>query len=62
MPKLNGTGPDGQGSDTGRKLGVCNITDTEQKEKGELGKGQGKRRNAGGGKGKGRRLKYDANK
>ena len=62
MPKLNGTGPNGEGSKAGRKLGECHKTEAEQKEKGELGIGQGKRRKSGGGKGHGKRLKYDANK
>lgn len=62
MPKLNGTGPNGEGSKAGRKLGECQKTEAEQKEKGELGKGQGKRRNSGGGNGNGKRLKYDSKK
>ncbi len=56
MPKLDGTGPEGKGSGTGRKLGNCNkVSENEKLE--NLGKGMGKKRNAGGGKGKGRRLK-----
>lgn len=56
MPKLNGTGPEGQGSETGRKLGKCsNLSDEEKLQK--LGKGMGKKRKSGGGIGKGKRLK-----
>jgi hypothetical protein len=58
MPKLDGTGPEGKKSQTGRKLGNCSeISDKEKLEK--LGKGEGKKRQSGGGKGKGRRLKYN---
>jgi len=62
MPHLNGTGPNGEGSKAGRKLGECHKTEAEQKEVGELGKGQGKRRKSGGGTGHGKRLKYDTKK
>lgn len=56
MPKLDGTGPEGDGSQMGRKLGKCSeATDNEKSQK--LGKGMGKRRHSGGGKGKGKRLK-----
>lgn len=62
MPKLDGTGPEGDGSLSGRKLGKCsNVTDEEKLHK--LGKGMGKRRKAekdddeGKEKGKGKRLK-----
>ena len=56
MPKLDGTGPEGKGSDTGRKLGKCsNATDEEKLQK--LGKGMGKNRHSGGEEGKGKRLK-----
>lgn len=55
MPKLDGKGPEGQGSQTGRKLGNCsNATDEEKLQ--HLGKGMGKKRNSGGGAGKGTRL------
>lgn len=55
MPRLNGTGPDGKGPGTGRRLGRCSdATDEEKLQK--LGKGMGRKRNAGGGKGKGKRL------
>jgi len=59
MPKLNGTGPEGKGPETGRKLGKCekrSFDDLWQK----LGKGMGKRRKSGGGEGRGKRLKYDS--
>ncbi len=56
MPKLNGTGPDGEGSGTGRKLGKCNLSTNEEKLQ-KLGEGMGARRRSGGGKGAGKRLK-----
>ncbi len=56
MPKLDGTGPEGDGSHAGRKLGNCSkATDGEKLQK--LGNGMGKKRNSGGGNGKGKRLK-----
>jgi hypothetical protein len=58
MTKLDKTGPDGQGTCTGRKLGRCsNLSDKEKLEK--LGKGMGKRRKSTKDKeeGKGKRLK-----
>lgn len=56
MPQLNGTGPEGKGRKTGRKLGKCSeSSDDEKLEK--LGKGMGKRRKAGGGEGKSRRTR-----
>ncbi len=56
MSKLDGTGPEGDGSLSGRKLGNCGkATDDEKLQK--LGKGMGKKRHSGGGKGKGKRLK-----
>ena len=37
MPKMDGTGPEGKGAETGRKLGDCNqLTDEEKASK--LGK------------------------
>ncbi|NCC99780.1 MAG: hypothetical protein EOL95_08810 [Bacteroidia bacterium] len=56
MPKLDGTGPQGQGSGTGRKIGNCDIYTEEEKLK-ILGIGMGKRRKAGGGEGKKERFK-----
>jgi len=56
MPRLNGAGPEGQGHQTGRKIGKCSeLTDEEKLLK--LGKGIGKRRKFGGGQGQGKRLK-----
>ncbi len=56
MPRLDGKGPEGDGSRTGRKLGKCSKnTDKEKLQK--LGKGMGEKRNSGGGKGKGKRLR-----
>jgi len=54
MPKLDGTGPEGKGAGTGRKLGKCSKMNDEEKAK-HVGKGMGKRRKAGGGQGKGKR-------
>ncbi len=56
MPQLNGTGPVGKGSKTGRGLGKCSKHSPEELLT-QLGKGQGKRRKAGGGQGEGKRLK-----
>ncbi len=58
MPKLDGTGPNGTGSGSGRKLGKCNETPAEEKLK-KLGKGMGARRKtaSGEGAGKGKRLR-----
>jgi len=54
MPKLDGTGPEGGGARSGRKLGKCSKDPGEEKLQ-SLGNGMGKRRNSGGGKGKGKR-------
>jgi len=56
MPRLNETGPDGKGPGTGRKLGQCSETSSEEKLK-KLGKGMGRKRHSVGEKGKGKRLK-----
>ncbi len=45
MPKMNGTGPDGKGKGTGRKLGQCSTASNEEKLA-KLGKGMGKKRNS----------------
>ncbi len=58
MPKLNGTGPEGKGSKTGRGLGKCAENSFEELQQ-KLDKGMGKRRKSGGGEGMGKRLKYD---
>ena len=56
MPKMDDTGPVGQGSGTGRKLGNCSkLTNEEVVDK--LGVGMGKRRKVGGGEGNNRRKK-----
>ncbi|HPR32264.1 MAG TPA: DUF5320 domain-containing protein [Prolixibacteraceae bacterium] len=61
MPKMNGTGPEGKGSATGRGLGKCKEhSDKELLEK--LGSGMGKRRKEGGGEGRGKRLQYNIKK
>ena len=58
MPKLDGTGPEGEGSHSGRNLGKCSeATKTEKLQK--LGEGMGKKRHSGGGTGRGKRLKSD---
>jgi hypothetical protein len=56
MPKLDETGPEGNGSQKGRKLGNCYSKSDEEKLQ-KLGKGIGKRRKSGFGEGKGKRLK-----
>ncbi len=55
MPKMNGTGPTGQGSETGRKLGNCSNETDEEKVK-KLGVGMGKGRKVGNVAGQGKRL------
>lgn len=55
MPHINGTGPEGLGSRTGRGLGKCKTIPSEE-ELNKLGKGLGKRRKSGGGIGKKKRL------
>jgi len=61
MPKMNGTGPEGKGSRTGRGLGHCKENTTKE-DISKLGKGQGKRRKSGGGTGKGKRLQSGVKK
>jgi hypothetical protein len=61
MPKMNGTGPEGKGSETGRGLGKCKAHSTEELLE-KLGKGLGKRRKEDGGKGRGKRLQYNSEK
>lgn len=55
MPQLDGTGPEKNGSKTGRGLGKCRTVPNEEALV-KLGKGMGLRRKAGGGHGKGKRL------
>ena len=43
MPQLDGTGPEGKGKETGRKLGRYSTASEEEKLS-KLGKGLGKRR------------------
>jgi len=52
MPKMNSKGPESQGAQSGRKMGLCsgNTPSIE-----EMGKGMGMRRRKSGGKGKGMR-------
>ncbi len=55
MPKLDGTGPDGKGKETGRGLGQCRaVTDEEKLAK--LGTGMGKNRNSCAKKDRGKRV------
>ena len=56
MPRLDGTGPEGKGAHSGRKLGECGKTSEEEKLK-KLGKGMGKKRKGDCGEGKGKRLR-----
>lgn len=65
MPGFNRKGPDGQGSQTGRKLGKCNPNSqqTDEKDENKKSRGGGRRRNdqcqnegTGAGKGQGRGL------
>lgn len=58
MPKMDGTGPEGKGSKTGRKLGFCKP-ESDSDSQSQVGKGMGKKRHSGGGEGKGKRLKYN---
>ncbi|MDD3568492.1 MAG: DUF5320 domain-containing protein [Bacteroidales bacterium] len=58
MPKLDGTGPDGQGAKSGRRLGECSSLDDAEKLA-KLGNGMGKKRKAGCGEGQGKRLRTD---
>ncbi len=57
---MNGTGPEGKGSGTGRNLGKCRK-DSSKEITENLGTGQGLRRKAGGGQGQGKRLKSGLN-
>jgi hypothetical protein len=56
MPKMNHTGPEGQGSCTGRNLGRCSEKG-DIDAIGKLGEGMGKRRKGDCGDGKGKRLR-----
>ena len=55
MARLNGKGPENEGSGTGRKLGNCSTMSDEEKVK-KLGVGMGKSRKAGNESGQGKRL------
>jgi hypothetical protein len=57
MPNLNHTGPEGNGTKTGRKLGKCKKSLEKQGQVSQPGKRLGMLRNSGGGVGKGKRLK-----
>ncbi len=56
MPKLDHTGPEGQGPRSGRNLGKCAKKDGDAPS-GKLGEGMGKRRKGDCGNGKGKRLR-----
>lgn len=62
MPKLDHTGPSHEGPKTGRKLGKCHKTESDQLQIGDFGVGKSERHHSGGGPGKGKRLKYNQNK
>ena len=55
MPRMNGTGPEGKGSRTGRGLGGCKKNPNNKEIPGK-GKGLGKGRKSGRGAGKGNRF------
>jgi len=59
MPHMNGTGPLGQGSQDGRRLGSC--TSDGEKDLSKMGKGMGMQRKAGrcDGLGQGKRRRYE---
>ena len=56
MPKLDRTGPEGDGSQSGRKLGKCSTATNDEKLQ-KTGQGMRKKCNSGGGKGKRKHLK-----
>lgn len=56
MPRMDGTGPEGKGPRSGRKLGNC-VELSKEESLQKLGIGEGKRRQAGGGEGNKKRLK-----
>lgn len=60
MPKLDRTGPENEGSGSGRKLGKCSTATKEEKLQ-KLGKGMGKHRHSKESFGKGKRLKSGIN-
>jgi len=60
MSQLNGKGPEGKGSGTGRSLGKCKK-DSPKEDIKILGTGQALRRKTGGGKGHGKRLRSGLN-
>jgi len=59
MPGFNGTGPNGRGSMTGRRMGRCN--DGGNRAPGFAGRGLGLGRGQGLGRGAGRGLGYNTN-
>ena len=60
MPKMDGTGPTGQGPEKGRKLGNCSTLSEELKAQ-KLGVGMGKSRKSTKTNGQGKRLKSGLN-
>lgn len=60
MSKLDGTGPEGEGAQSGRKLGKCSKATNDEKLQ-QLGKGMAKKRHSseGADAGKGKRLQYN---
>jgi hypothetical protein len=55
MPRMDGTGPEGEGSRTGRGRGQYEEN-LNEKDMTRPGKRSGKRRKSGGGQGKGKRF------
>ena len=54
MSRMDGTGPEGNGPRSGRKLGRCAQVSEEERMQ-NLGKGLGRKRQSGGGAGEGKR-------
>ncbi len=55
MPRLNGTGPEGKGPMTGRKMGNCQFNNDDNNQN-DFGRGQGCGRGRGRGCGRGQGL------
>jgi len=61
MPRMNGTGPEGKGSKTGRVLGRRRKNPGNE-DTARPGRGSGKRRQNSGGRGQGKRLQSGSQK
>ena len=55
MPRMNGTGPEGKGPKTGRRLGKCKNGSKEEPRQ-RYGKGMGKRHKGSRGEGRGKHI------